>query len=229
MKRSDRPKIIANFAVTADGKVSTRCFTPTGFTTAADKERLRYIRSLGDGLLVGAKTVASDFMSMGLSDPALQVARKRRGQTAEPLRILLTNSGHLNFQSKVFQNSRTPIIIFSTQAMTAQARTRVPDFCDLWIFEKPEVPLAEVLRILKREYRLRTVVCEGGPRVFASLAGIGAVDELHLTFAPRVFGGQLAPTLSGLSSSGFLNPLTFRLKESKKIGCEFYTHFVAQR
>ncbi len=224
-----RPRILVNFAVTADGKVSTRCFTPTGFTSAADKDRLRKIRSLGDGLLVGAKTVAADSMSMGLSDPGLQAGRRARGQTAEPVRVLLTNSGQLDFRWNVFQNSRSPLIIFSTHCMPAKIRNRVPGFCDLWMFDALEVPLIPALDILKREYHLNSVVCEGGPRVFAALLKIGAVDELYLTHAPRVFGGRLAPTLSGLPSEFFSSPVAFRIKEAKQIRCEFHTHFVAQR
>jgi len=224
-----RPRLLANFAVTADGKVSTRCFTPTGFTSAADKDRLRTIRSLGDGLLVGAKTVAADSMSMGLSDPELQAGRMARGQTAEPVRVLLTNSGQLDVRWKVFQNDRSPLIIFSTHAMPAKIRNRMPGFCDLWMFDEPEVPLISVLDILKREYHLNSVVCEGGPRVLGALFNIGAVDDLYVTHAPRIFGGQLAPTLSGLPTEFFSAPVAFRLKEAKQIGCEFHTHFVAQR
>lgn len=224
-----RPKVLVNFAITADGKVSTRCFTPTGFTSTADKDRLRTIRSLGDGLLVGAKTVAADSMSMGLTDPALQAERRARGQAAEPMRILLTNSGQLDFRWKVFQNTRSPLIIFSTRSMTEKARNRIPGFCDLWIFDEVEVPLLRALDILKRDYHLNSLVCEGGPRLFGALLKIGAVDDLYLTHAPRIFGGQFAPTLSGLPAEFFSAPVTLRLKEAKQIGCELHTHFVAQR
>lgn len=224
-----RPKILANFAVTADGKISTRCFTPTGFTSASDKSRLRQIRSLGDGLLVGAKTVAADSMSMGLSDPGLQAERIARGQTAEPVRILLTNSGVLDFRWKVFQNDRSPLIVFSTCSMPEKTRNRMPEFCDLWIFEKREVPLVQALDVLKRDYRLNSLVCEGGPRVFGALLKIGAVDELYITHSPRVFGGRLAPTLCGLPSEFLSVPVAFRLKDAKQIDCEFHSHFVAQQ
>ena len=37
IKATKRPRVIANFALTADGKVSTRNLTPTGFTSKTDK------------------------------------------------------------------------------------------------------------------------------------------------------------------------------------------------
>jgi riboflavin biosynthesis pyrimidine reductase len=55
-----------------------------------------------------------------------------------------------------------------------------------------------MLRILRNHYRVRTLVCEGGPRLFRALLEIGAVDELHLTWTPLIFGRAGAPTLTGV-------------------------------
>ena len=62
---------------------------------------------------------------------------------------------------------------------------------------------AEMLRTLRREYKVRTVACEGGPTLFRSMLERGLVDQLNLTIAPYLFGGAGAPTLTGLSK-GFL-------------------------
>ena len=67
--------MIANFALSADGKVSTRNFTPTGFTSKADKRRLLEIRCLGDAVLAGASTISTDRMSMGI--PASDLRERR--------------------------------------------------------------------------------------------------------------------------------------------------------
>jgi riboflavin biosynthesis pyrimidine reductase len=40
-----RPKIHAHFAMTADGKISTKNLTPSQFTSPADKARIGEIRS----------------------------------------------------------------------------------------------------------------------------------------------------------------------------------------
>jgi riboflavin-specific deaminase-like protein len=228
VKPTNRPRLIANFAITADGKVSTRNNSPTTFTSPADKQRLREIRALGDGLLAGAGTVASDSMTMGLSDRKLQHQRTRRGQTPEPLRALVTNSGLLDPNLSVFRNDRTPLIIFSTITMPLSIRSRLPHFCDIWLFESPSVPLLSALQILRDDYSLTSIVCEGGPRLFRSLADIHAIDELYVTFCPRLFGGQGAPTLTGLSSLRLSSSIKFRMTDAKNIGSEFHTHFVAQ-
>ena len=69
-----------------------------------------------------------------------------------------------------------------------------------------------MLRILRSHYRVRTVVCEGGPSLFRALLEIEAVDELHLTWAPLLFGGASAPTLTGIPGEFLPRTIRCRLK-----------------
>lgn len=190
--------MIANFALTADGKVSTRNHTPTGFTQPADKRRLQEIRALGDALLVGAATVSADTMSMRLSPRDLRAERTARGLPAEPLRVIVSNGGNLSLSSGVFKKGGAPRVVFSTQRMPQKTRTLLVPLADLWLFDAGKVDLAASLRILRSEYGIRTLICEGGPTLFRSLLDIGAMDELRLTWASVIFGGSGAPTLTTL-------------------------------
>jgi len=190
--------VIANFAITADGKVSTRKFTPTGFTHPADKRRLQEIRSLGDALLVGATTVSADTMSMRLSAGDLRERRIGQGRPPEPLRVIVSNRGIVDGKSGVFKPGGAPRVVFSTTRMPEKTRGTLASQADLWLFDSESVDLAAMLKILRADYRVRTVVCEGGPSLFRSLLEIDAVDELRLTWAGLVFGGAQAPTLTSL-------------------------------
>jgi len=53
---------------------------------------------------------------------------------------------------------------------------------------------AELLSSLKDE-GVRAVICEGGPRLHASLQAESLVDELFLTIAPKLSGGEEAPRI----------------------------------
>jgi len=225
-----RPRVIANFALTADGKVSTRNFTATGFTSPSDKRRLQEIRALGDALIVGARTVAADNMSMGLSAADLRAEREARGQTAEPLRVIVSNSGTLDPKWKVFRKTDSPLAIFSTGRMPEKARDKLARQADLWLFSAREVNLGWMLEILRREYRVRTAVCEGGPSLFRALLEIQAVDELRLTWAPVVFGGAKAPTLTSLPGDFLPKTVTGRLARMETAGDEcFLTYRLTAR
>lgn len=193
-----RPRVIANFAITADGKISTRNHTPTGFTQPADKRRLQEIRALGDALLVGAATVFADTMTMRLSAEDLRDQRVARGLPAEPLRVIVSNRGEVDLKSGVFKEGGSSRIVFSTRRMPEKIQSRLAARADLWLFDAESVDLAAALHILRTDYGIRTLVCEGGPTLFRSLLEIGAVDELRLTWASVIFGGAKAPTLTSL-------------------------------
>jgi 5-amino-6-(5-phosphoribosylamino)uracil reductase/2,5-diamino-6-(ribosylamino)-4(3H)-pyrimidinone 5'-phosphate reductase len=79
-----------------------------------------------------------------------------------------------------------------------------------------------MLRILRSHYRVRTVVCEGGPRLFRALLEIGAVDELRLTWTPRIFGGAGAPTLTGIPDGFLPKTIRSRLRKMETEGGECF-------
>jgi riboflavin biosynthesis pyrimidine reductase len=54
--------------------------------------------------------------------------------------------------------------------------------------------LPALLRSL-REEGVRALLCEGGPRLHGSLQEAGLVDELFLTIAPKLSGGEDAPRI----------------------------------
>jgi riboflavin-specific deaminase-like protein len=213
IKATKRPRVIANFALTADGKVSTRNLTPTGFTSKTDKRRLLEIRSLGDAVLAGARTVKTDRMSMRITAEDLRKRRSSLGRAPEPLRVIVTNSGRIDISWKVFQTAGAAILVFSGARMSQAARASIAQRADLWVFDTPEVDLAATLQILRSDYQVRTLVCEGGPRLFRKLLEIDAVDELHLTWTPLIFGGLKAPTLIGVSDEFLRATIRGRLKE----------------
>ncbi len=63
------------------------------------------------------------------------------------------------------------------------------------------VDLAALLRSL-REEGVRAVLCEGGPHLHNQLWAAGLVDELFLTTAPRLTGGDAPRILEGAPLPG---------------------------
>src|ERR1017187_7273113 len=76
-----RPFVTATFAMTVDGKITTRTFSPVDFTTREDKLHLLRQRSLGDAVLIGHSTLKHDNVRLGLPQEELREARiKRRSE-----------------------------------------------------------------------------------------------------------------------------------------------------
>jgi riboflavin biosynthesis pyrimidine reductase len=87
-----------------------------------------------------------------------------------------------------------------------------------------------MLQILKRDYKVRRVACEGGPILFRSMLELGLIDELNLTIAPYLFGGAEAPTLTGLSKEFLAASVQCVMKNMRIVGDEcFLTYRVKQK
>jgi riboflavin-specific deaminase-like protein len=223
-----RPRVLVNFAMSVDGKVSTFKLGPANFTSKHDKRRLLEIRSLGDALLVGKNTVQTDNMSMGLPDEDLRKARLARGQTEYPLRVVLSNSGDIPPDLKIFRHRFSPIVVYSTTRMNAANRQVLKQKAELHLTEGEKVPLEKVLEDLYQKHLVRTLVCEGGPSLARALAGIDAIDELFLTIAPFLFGGFHAPTLLGRAGAFLSASRVYRLESMKVLSGECYLHYISE-
>jgi 5-amino-6-(5-phosphoribosylamino)uracil reductase len=194
-----RPFVTATFAMTVDGKITTRTFSPVDFTTREDKLHLLRQRSLGDAVLIGHSTLKHDNVRLGLPQEELREARIKRGQPPYPLRVIVSNEGKIDNRLKIFQSDISPIVIFSTTLMPRKYRCALLEKATLHLSKSRRVDLAQMLQTLRSEYKVRTVACEGGATLFRSLLEQGLVDQLNLTIAPYLFGGANAPTLTGLS------------------------------
>jgi riboflavin-specific deaminase-like protein len=196
--RISRPFVAATFAMTVDGKITTRNLSPVDFTSREDKLHLFRQRALADAVLIGHTSLKRDNVRLGL--PAeLQQARIKEKQTPAPLRVIVSNKGRIDSRLKIFQSASSPILVFSTRRMPRKTQAALGEKATLHLAESDDVDLAEMLGILRSQYRVRTVACEGGPTLFRALLERGLVDQLNLTIAPYMFGGAKAPTLTGLS------------------------------
>ena len=222
--KQKRPFVSATFAMTVDGKITTRDFSPVDFTSREDKTHLFRQRALADAVLIGYGTLKHDNVRLGLPDE-LRQARTKRGQTRSPLRVIVSNEGKIDNRLKIFQSDPAaagPIIIFSTTRMPRKIQAPLRQKATLHLSKTKHVDLAGMLGTLRREYKVRTVACEGGPTLFRSLLERGLVDQLNLTIAPYLFGGAGAPTLTGLRKEFLPASVHCSLADMRVIGDECF-------
>lgn len=223
---ADRPFVTANFAITADARISTRNRTPSDFGSPRDKRRLLEIRSECDAILVGARTLSADTMSMGLPADDLKKARVKAGKPAHPQRVVVSNSGKVSVDWKVFQTPKLPIpILFTTKAMSARTITALSSLCDLYLHLSEQVNLRAMLLTLQEDYGVRRVVCEGGGALLHAMLAADLVDELHLTLTGYVFGGRKAPTLTGVAGEYLPKSVELRLVDFEPTENECFTRW----
>jgi 2,5-diamino-6-(ribosylamino)-4(3H)-pyrimidinone 5'-phosphate reductase len=195
-----RPHVALNFAISADGKISTRAGIPSGWTSAEDFERFLQLRLSADALLVGRGTLEADRMSLTIPP--------RLGPARQPLRCVVSGSGRLNPEHTLFSTPGGPIHLLVSNPS--------PDF-DPTFWQGKGVhlhagTLAEFLQTLRRDCGVERILCEGGGTLVRALAELDAIDEIHLTWAGHtLFGGHDAPSLSGRPGDHLRHSLGFEL------------------
>jgi len=190
-----RPFTVVNFVSSVDGRAAFRGVTGA-LGDDGDKEVFRALRREADALLVGTGTLRAERYGRLLAQPASRERRRRRGLSAEPLACVVTRSGDVPLDIPLFAEPEARIVIFSAaeidvgpvaaQVQVVRLDPRVP-------------PFTTALAHLRAEYDVRTLLCEGGPRVLGALVAEQAVDQLFLTIAPKLAGGagQNPSLLSG--------------------------------
>lgn len=181
-----RPRIALNFALSADGKTSTRAHDPARFTSKLDLHRLLEIRKRAEAILVGRGTLEADQMSLTI--PAELKPRR------QPLRCVISRSGGFDLEHKLFHSPGGAVHLVVTEA---------PNGFDAVRYESAgavvhQCSLPDFLHRLRTEYAVENLLCEGGGSLVRTLAELDAVDEINLTWAGHtLFGGAEAPTLTG--------------------------------
>lgn len=225
-----RPFVAVTFAMTVDGKITTKNFTPVDFTSREDKLHLFRQRALGDAVLIGHSTLKHDNVRLGLPQAEMREERVARGQAAYPLRVIVSNEGRIDPRLKIFQTDISPIVIFSTVRMPARYQKLLRQKATLHLSDARAVDLTWMLQQLRSEYGVRFVACEGGATLFRALLEQDLVDQLNLTIAPYLFGGANAPTLTGLSKEFLPRSVQCSLTEMRTVGEEcFLTYRIKHR
>jgi riboflavin biosynthesis pyrimidine reductase len=78
-----------------------------------------------------------------------------------------------------------------------------------------QVDLAVALGYLRRQHGVRSLLCEGGPRLLAQLIATELLDELFITHAPKVAGGEGPRVVAGLPERERTLDLAWLLHESE--------------
>jgi riboflavin biosynthesis pyrimidine reductase len=185
------------FIASLDGAVSGGDGLSGSLSTPADRSVFLAHRAGSDVILVGAGTARSEGYGAVLAKPAWQHVRQVAGQRPAPVLCLVTRSLRLDPGSAVFSGAERAVVLTSRAADPAAVAALTP-VADVVQVGDQEVDLTEGLALLATRGLWR-VTCEGGPGLFADLLAADLVDELALTLAPRLVGGDAGRIAAGHS------------------------------
>ncbi|MEO8091156.1 MAG: dihydrofolate reductase family protein [bacterium] len=190
----DRPYTVTNFALTLDGR-ATISGRSGAIGSDSDTEMLVRLRTTVDAIMIGAGTMRAERYGRPVADQHKRARRERRGLPGDPLMCIVSNSLDLPWDADLFTGGQGRVVCF-----TASERSPPPTETPVRVVRhRGRVDLPEAFRYLRRERGVRALLSEGGPRLHAEMIAAGLVDELFVTLAPKLIGGDGPHLVEGLA------------------------------
>ncbi|MBV9665196.1 MAG: pyrimidine reductase family protein [Actinobacteria bacterium] len=190
-----RPRVRLNMIGSLDGAAAL-AGRSGALGGSADKALFAVLRSLADVILVGAGTVRAEKYGPPHLDDEARGRRREAGLPEVPEIAVVTRSCHLEWESKFFTEAQRRPVVVTVAGADEASRRRADAVADVLLAGDDDVDLAQAVQLLG-ERGHDNVLCEGGPGVAAQAAAAGVIDEVCLTVAPLVVGGDAHRILDG--------------------------------
>jgi riboflavin-specific deaminase-like protein len=207
---SSRPYLLLNMVSTADGR-ATLAGRSGAIGGEADKELFHGLRTVVDAVMAGAGTVRAERYRRLVRDERHREIRRERGLEEEPLACIVSGRLALDSEIPLLSDPGAHVAVVTT------SKASLPQECRAQIeyvraTREGLLDLPGALCELRERFAIHTLLCEGGPHLNSHLLAAGLVDELFLSLAPTLAGGDaMSETLRILSGPELDPPVTLEL------------------
>jgi 2,5-diamino-6-(ribosylamino)-4(3H)-pyrimidinone 5'-phosphate reductase len=189
--KMNRPYVIINCAMSADGKISNPNKKQIRISNDEDIKRMYKLRNSCDAILVGIGAVLSD-------NPKLTVKEKYVSNPKNPIRIILDSQCRTPVDYFAVDNKSRSIIVTTKKCSKTFGYNVEIIQCKKDINKM--VNLIDLLDLLYKR-GIKKLMVEGGGTVIWSFIKKSLVDDIFIYMAPIVIGGKSSPTI--VNGSGF--------------------------
>ncbi len=179
-----RPFGILKYAMTLDGKIATTTGHSAWVTGPDARAWVHQLRSACDVVIVGGNTVRRDNSLL-----------TSHGHGANPLRVVMSRSLDLPTQAQLWQTSEVPTLVLTTPEASPQTRTLL-EKQGVEVLAIPQLSPATAMQVFY-ERNCLSVLWECGGRLAAEAIAAGAVQKIFAFIAPKIIGGENAPSPVG--------------------------------
>src|SRR3954453_13584263 len=163
----DRPFVCLNMISTADGRATIKG-RAGHIANQADYQLFHATRARMDAIMAGAETIRVEGYGRAINSAGARGRRERAGRPADAATVLVTRRVSLPADVGLLKAAENTVIVLTPSqngALPAEARATVQ------YVREPD--LAAGLRRIRAEYGIRSLVCEGGPHLNATLLPAG--------------------------------------------------------
>lgn len=200
----NRPYVLVNVAMTADGKIDTVARRGAAISSAADKRRVDAMRASVDAILVGGRTLVDENPKLTVKSAELRAERLRKGLPENPAKVGVASvigMDELLAAGDFLASGPAQVFVYTTARTAPEVRARLEAAgAAVSVAGQERIDLVAILGSLYQR-GVRRLIVEGGGTILAELFRLGLVDEITVYIAPKIFAGASAPTLA--DGSGF--------------------------
>lgn len=188
-----RPYVVINLAMSADGKLSTRERRQVKISGKEDFSRVVILKAESDAVMVGIGTVLADDPSLTVKSPDLIAARRSRGLTDHPVRVVVDCRARTPPGASLLQKGSGTRVVACCRDADAERCRALSEVAHVFRAGEGEVDLEALLHEL-HGMGIQRIMVEGGGRLIGALFSLGLVDEFITFIGNMVIGGETAPT-----------------------------------
>jgi riboflavin-specific deaminase-like protein len=189
---ADRPYTIVNFVASADGHAAFEGRS-RWLSDDADREIFHGLREHVDAVMAGTGTLRTERYGRMVRDSERRQRRAAAGLNPEPLACIISRSGEVPTDIPLFDDPGSRVVVFTPAELDTSGLAAQVDVVRL---DPGELTLTTMMRRLRSDHDVRSLLCEGGPTLFGALLQEDLVDELFLSLAPKLTGGGTAPAIT---------------------------------
>lgn len=207
----NRPKIIINAAMSADGKIALPTGKQLRISSDEDMKRVFQLRNDCDGILVGIGAVLAD-------DPKLTVKEKYVSNPCQPIRIVLDSNCKTPANSLVVNDWARTILVVANKTRCDKSFKDNVELLRCPLKDDGLLDLSVMLSSLFKK-GIKTLLVEGGGTVIWEFLKQGFIDELWVYVGPMIVGGKKTPTLAdGKGISTVDDLINLNIKQIRQLG-----------
>lgn len=207
------PLVTVKFAQSLDGRIATKTGSAKWISSPESRKFAHKLRAEHDAIAVGANTANID-------NPQLTV-RSVKGRN--PMRVVITRSGKLRADLKMFADNETPSLIVTGNEGESLLKQR--HFAGTEIINVDNnnggLNLRKMLELLGQR-EITSLLIEGGARTGTELIGAGLADRVIIITAP-IFIGEGIDTIGDLKIESIDKAIKLVNITRKKSGPDYIT------
>ncbi|WUH90138.1 pyrimidine reductase family protein [Streptomyces sp. NBC_00433] len=190
------PYVRANMVASLDGSAHADGKSAP-LSSPADMRVFGTLRALADAIVVGAETVRQEGYRPAKARKDFAEQRAAQGQSPAPVIAVVSRRLDLDFDAPLFREPAVPTVVLTggTAPEERLAAARAAGARVVLAGEDGVDPARAVAELAALGHT--RLLHEGGPRLLAQFAAAGVLDELCLTVAPLLVGGDAPRVMNG--------------------------------